>query len=169
MSVIVPERTPLGPSELNKRWYLDVNTAAPGATEATWTPVNGIMEFTNGFEGNEEDDSDFDSDGWESTTVTRGKWTVEFKCRRASTAADSAIYDAGQEFLRSKQDAFGVDNRAEVRFYEMGNARAEAYQGFTSVNWSLDGGDNKGLDRASVTLNGQGKRNKIAHPAPTTP
>ena len=162
-----PVRTPLGPSELNKRWYLDVNTAVAPAP-AVWTPVNGITEFKNSFEGNDEDDSDFDSAGWAATTVTGAKWGVEVKVRRAGTSADKKVYDPGQEFLRQKQALFGVANRAEIRFYEMGNARVEAYTGFVAVAWALDGGDSKGLDRASLTLSGQGKRTSIAHPEPLT-
>lgn len=159
-------RVPLGPSVLNKRWYLDVDTGTTPGTPV-WTPVNGLTEFKYNVETESQDDSDFDSDGWGGETNTAAAWSIEAKVRRAPTKLTPTAYDAGQEFLRLKNDVLGPDGTAMVRWYEVNGAtgpKVEAYEGTVSVAWSLDGGDNKGLDRASLTLKGQGKPTKIIHP-----
>lgn len=159
-------RTPLGPSVLNKRWYLDVDTSTSG-TDPDWTPVNGLTEFQYNVETESQDDSDFDSDGWGGETNTAAAWSISAKCRRAPQKGTPTAYDEGQEFLRLKNDILGPDAIARIRWYEVNGAsgpQVEAYEGLVSVGWTLDGGDNKGLDRGSLTLKGQGKPSKIAHP-----
>lgn len=159
-----PARTPLGASTTNRKWYLDINTG----TEAlpTWVGVHGISEFQPNLEPTLQDDSDFDSGGDKSQTVTARAWSCALKLARKVTAASAAAYDPGQEVLRLASEEIGVDNSVLVRFYEMepGGPRVEAYSGRAAVSWTPDGGGMDALSMVSVTLSGQGKRTAIAHP-----
>jgi hypothetical protein len=160
-----PARVPLGASTTNRKWYLDINTGTTALP--TWTGVHGISEFTPNLEPTLQDDSDFDSGGDKSSTVTARAWSVAMTLMRKTTAASATAYDPGQEALRLASEEIGVENRVEVRFYEMepGGPRVEAYQGFAAVSWTPGGGGMDALSTVAVTLTGQGKRTAIAHPA----
>lgn len=165
----VPTRTPLGTTQLNRDWYLDVNIGTVGSPN--WVGVFGIQEFQPNLEPGMQDSSDFDSGGYGSDDVTELKFSLDFKVRRAPQGANALAYDPGQEVLRAAAEALGTGNRAHVRWYEMGlnGPRVEAYDGFANVQWKPDGGAGSGLRTVGVTLGGQGKRNLITHPDTGTP
>lgn len=162
----VPTRTPLGASTTQLMWYLDVDTA--GSVDApVWIPVHGMMEFKPALEPTLQDDSDYDSGGFQSSTKTAEKWSVETKLARKVTEADGTVYDAGQEFLRSKAfGKLGPANSVRIRYYEMteDGPRVEAYEGKAAVSWSPEGGKMEDLNLVSVTLTGQGRLSQIEHP-----
>lgn len=161
----VTARTPLGASTVNRHWYLDVNTGTTAAP--VWTGVHGITEFKNALSPTLQDDSDFDSGGDKSKTVTAREWMVEGKLARKVTLATATAYDPGQEALRLASEEIGQANSVQVRYYEMttGGPRTEAYSGRAAVTWSPDGGAMDALNTVSFTLDGQGRRTLIAHPA----
>ncbi|VXB81942.1 phage tail tube protein [Aeromicrobium sp. 9AM] len=160
----VTTKEPLGADTLNRKWYLDVNA---GTTEAPdWVGIFGMTEFKPSKDPTSQDSSDFDSEGWKSSTVTALGWGAEGKLKRSVRRADATAYDPGQEILRAASDGMGTDNSVEIRYYEVtpGGPQVEAYQGFVSVEWTPDGGGMDALDMVSFKLNGQGKRNVITHP-----
>jgi len=157
-------KVPLGASTLISKWYLDVNTGTH--LSPVWTGVFGITDFKQAIDSVKKDDTDLDSNGWSSQTVTKLAWSLELKVSRKVQADDSAHYDEGQEALRDVADELGQANRVEVRWYEMpeDGPRVEAYSGYAAVEWKPDGGTNEDLDTVSVTLTGQGARTSITHP-----
>lgn len=162
----VPTRTPLGASTTMRQWYLDVDTAG-STVSPTWVGVFGIMELKPGLEPTKQDDSDYDSGGFQSKTKTAEAWSVELKIGRKVQVADGTQYDPGQEFLRTKSfGQMGPANSVHIRYYEMqdNGPRVEAYEGWASVGWSPDGGKMEDLNLVSVTLDGQGKLSQITHP-----
>jgi hypothetical protein len=163
----VPSRAvPLGASTVNRKWYVDVDTAFSSASP-TWVGVFGIVNFQQKLNPTLQDDSDFDSGGFMSKTKTAEEWGVSLKIARKVTQADATVYDPGQEYLRARAiGQMGPSNAAHIRFYEMtpSGPRAEAYDGFAAVTWSPDGGKMSDLDIISVTLDGQGRLNAITHP-----
>lgn len=164
MTSTVPEREPLGASTLNRKWYLDINVGTIAAP--SWIGVFGVGEFKPNVEATMQDDSDFDSEGYKSSTATALAWSLEFKVSRKVRAASATAYDPGQEALRLASDELGDGNRVHVRWYEMtpGGPRAEAYEGFAAVSWTPDGGGMDALATVSVVLTGQGKRTPVTHP-----
>lgn len=163
----VPSRAvPLGASTVNRKWYLDVDTAFSSASP-TWVGVFGITDFQQALNPTLQDDSDFDSGGYMSKTKTAEEWSLKMKVARKVTQADATVYDPGQEYLRSRAiGQMGPNNAVHIRFYEMtpSGPRAEAYDGFGAVTWSPDGGKMSDLDIISVTIDGQGRLNAITHP-----
>ena len=157
-------KVPLGAATLNRKWYLDVNTGTYGAP--TWIGVFGVGDFKAGKDPSIEDDSDFDSLGWKSSTVTALGWALETKITRKVTAALATAYDPGQEVLRAASDLMGTGNNVDVRWYEMtaGGPKVEAYRGYATVSWVPDGGSMEALDTVTVTLTGKGARTAITHP-----
>ena len=157
-------KTPLGAATLNRKWFLDVNS---GTHEApVWVGVFGITDLKAGKDPTLQDDSDFDSAGWKSSTVSALGWNLEVKLERKVKALVATAYDAGQELLRAASDGTGTSNNVEIRWYEMtsGGPKVEAYQGYASVSWVPDCGAMDALDTVSVTLNGVGARTAITHP-----
>lgn len=164
----VPARAPLGASTTNRKWWFDVEDPdAPGIAVG----VFGIGEFKfKPSEATQQDDSDFDGEGFKSSTVTALTWGGEGKLHRKTQSADSTAYDPGQEILRRAARGMGTRNRVKVRVYEMEPAgpRVEAYEGYCLVTWSPDGGNMEALDTVSFALVGQGKCAEIAHPEGVT-
>ena len=157
-------KVPLGASTTVRKWYLDVNTGTVDAP--VWTGVFGITNFQPALTPGLQDDSDFDSQGYGSQTATKLDWSLTATVSRKSQADAPTAYDPGQEALRLIANNLGVDNRIQVRWYEMepGGPRVEAYSGFGVVTWSPQGGAMDALDTVQVVINGQGQRTAIAHP-----
>lgn len=132
------------------------------AKKAIWTRVRGIGELTGGVESNLEDDSDYDSAGWGSSTKTGMTWMLEMTVMR-KVGFTTKAYDPGQEKLRLAADQFGVDGSVSVRWYDR-NGGPEAYSGVGTVAYSPGGGAYTALDIASITITGQGERKKITNP-----
>ncbi|TDD88353.1 phage tail tube protein [Actinomadura rubrisoli] len=148
-------------STLARKWRLDVNTGTVGVP--VWTQVRAMGELKPQVEPNMEDDSDYDSDGWESETKTALKWTLEAKLLR-KVGVTSGNYDPGQEKIRLASDQFGSAGTVQVRWYDR-DGGPEAYIGFASVSWEPEGGETKDLDTVTAKLSGQGQRTTIANPA----
>lgn len=129
-----------------------------------WTAVRGLREFKPSLAAALQEDSDFDSGGYKSSTKTAVGWSLETKVARKVTADAVPAYDPGQEKLRLAADQNGPANTVHVRWYKVGAVRTEAYEGYAAAEWAPDGGGMDALDTASVKLTGQGKRQPIAHP-----
>lgn len=161
----VPTRTPLGATTTNRMWYVDVDTST--SSSPTWTPVQGVMELQTAREPHLEEDSDFDSAGFQSQTKTAEQWSLVTKLARKVTADSATAYDPGQEALRQHAlGKMGPANSVHVRWYEMepDGPREEAYEGNAAVGWSPDGGAMTALSTVTCTLTGQGEAEEIAHP-----
>ncbi|HET6915574.1 MAG TPA: IPT/TIG domain-containing protein [Acidimicrobiales bacterium] len=160
-------RTPLGASTLVRKWYLDVNTGTTASP--VWTGVFGVLNFTPSLNPTLQDDSDFDSQGYKSSTVTALDWGCSLTVSRKTQVNAPTVYDPGQEKLRTTSLLQGVQNSVQIRFYEMapGGPRVEAYMGNAAVSWSPSGGAMDALDEVAVTLTGQGQRQSITHPDST--
>ncbi len=158
------EKTPLGASTLNRKWYLDINTGT--ALVPVWTGVFGISDFNAALDNTLQPDSDYDSEGYGSSTKTASQWSLTGTVMRKVTAADATEYDPGQEAIRLAADENGVANSAHVRWYEMeeDGPRVEAYEGHGATSWSPNGGPTDALSSAAFTITGQGKRTAITHP-----
>ena len=146
-----PARVPLGAS----------TTGTP-----SWVGVHGIGDFKPKRDSKLQEDADFDSGGFGSSTKTAEAWSVEIKVARKVTTASATVYDPGQEILRLKSAKMGPANSVKIRFYEMeeGGPRVEAYEGLAAVSWSPEGGGQDALDTVTVTLTGQGRLTDITHP-----
>lgn len=129
-----------------------------------WTAVRGLREFKPSLAAALQEDSDFDSGGYKSSTKTAVGWSLETKVARKVTADAVPAYDPGQEKLRLAADQNGPANTVHVRWYKVGAVRTEAYEGYAAAEWAPDGGGMDALDTASVKLTGQGNRQPIAHP-----
>lgn len=157
-------KVPLGSSTLNRKWYVDVNTNTHASP--TWVGVFGVLDFKPGLDPTVQDDSDFDSGGYKSGSVTALGWTLEMKLARKVREGAPTAYDVGQEVLRVASNYMGQNNKVELRWYEMPESgpRVEAWQGYATVSWSEDGGSMEANDTVTCTLTGKGARTAITHP-----
>ena len=157
---------PLGAATLNKKWNVEVNI---GTTEApNWVRLRALQEFKDLLTPTTEDTSDFDAEGWKSSTVTALEWGIEGKVFRKVRGDSSAAYDQAQEKLRLAAAQVGLGNTVEVRFFEYSSESGpttEAYQGVAGVTWEPEGGDMTKTSIVAVKLMGQGPRTDITNPA----
>jgi len=128
-----------------------------------WVPVRGITELTPSSDPTMEDDSDYDSNGWGSSTKTMQTWSITATLAR-KVGVSSGNYDPGQEYIRMRDGQFGAASVVQVRWYDR-DGGPEAYSGWASVQWAETGGAPSALSTASLTLSGQGERTAILNPA----
>lgn len=147
-------------STLARDWRLDVNTGTVAVP--VWTQVRGVSAFTPTITPTTQDDSDYDSGGWGSTTKTMLAWSISATLLRKVSVVDGAR-DPGQEALREASDQFSDAGIVHVRWYER-EVGGEAYSGSAQVNWEPQGGDTTALKSVNVTLLGQGARTVITNP-----
>lgn len=147
-------------STLARKWLLEVNASTTATPD--WVQVRGISDFSTSVDSNTEDDSDYDSDGWASTTKTQMSWSLDVTVMR-KIGFTSKAYDEGQEILRAAADNFGVDGSVQVRWYDR-EGGPEAYTGTGSVSYAPQGGKTTDLDSAKITIDGQGARKAVANP-----
>jgi hypothetical protein len=162
----VPTRVPLGTSTLNRKWLVDVNTGTIGSP--VWVGVFGVTDNKPSWDQTTQDDSDFDSAGQKSQTITAVGWGLQMKLARKTQVLAPTQYDPGQEFLRTKAVQLGSNNIVNCRFYEYdiaGGPQVEAYQGNVTVSWEEDGGGMDALSSITCNLTGVGARTAITHPA----
>lgn len=159
----------LGASTTNRKWRVEVNTGTTASP--VWVLVMGRTDFQFVRTPTLQDDSDMDSGGFKSQTVTAQEWGANFKVSRKVLSTDGTSYDPGQEFLRLAASQLGSANSVGVRISEMepSGPRVEAYSGVGAVTWSPDGGGMDALDMVSVTMSGQGQLSSITHPFPGSP
>jgi hypothetical protein len=145
---------------------VDIDTGTTGTP--TWTPIYGVVNFQPTHNTTLQDDSDYDSGGFKSSTATAIEWGATLTVSRKVVESAPTTYDPGQEALRAASNNLGVANAVHVRFYEMtvGGPRVESYAGYAAVSWSPSGGAMDAIDQVQVTLTGQGPRLTPTHPYP---
>ena len=148
-------------STLARKFRVEVNTGT--VASPTWTQVRAIADLKPDIETNLEDDSDYDSEGWQSQTKTQLGWSLELKVGR-KIGFSSGVYDPGQEYLRAASTSFGQGGTVQLRWFDR-TGGPEAYSGFGTVAWKPEGGDTKTLDMVTITITGSGKRTDITNPA----
>jgi hypothetical protein len=148
-------------SLLAARMTVEIDST-PTAGSPTWIPVRGVAELDPKLDQSEEDDTDYDTDGWGSSVVTLLTWSLTLKLIRKAQGTTDA-YDPGQEVIRTAHDQLGGAALVHVRWYDKAGL-PEAYEGWASVKWSSAGGDSSKLDIANVILGGNGAREAITNP-----
>lgn len=161
LTYAVPSDTAPLTSTLARKFAIDVDLAPVGQA-AVWRKVRAVTELTPKVDSTLQDDSDYDSDGWASQTVTMLAWSLEATVARKVDLA-SNLYDPGQEKLRQAATSFGAAGTVHVRWYDRSGG-PEAYEGYAVVTWEPQGGGADALDTAKVTLTGQGRRVVIVNP-----
>lgn len=167
----LPTLEPLTATTLARKWKIDVDVSPlqdgsmyrrlMGQTETTFNPGTAGMQS----------DTDYDSEGFTSSTATTQEWGGTATVRRAPKRATPTAYDAAQEFLRIAARKTGAENTVRIRAYEYSGATGpmtESYEGYVAVGWANGGGGPDALANATVTLTGQGALVPITHPAVAT-
>lgn len=133
---------------LQRRFKLDVNTGTIAVP--VWSQVVGLIELNPTVEPTDQDDFDYDSNGWKGSTRTMRMWDLEFKI---SYKQDSVTFVANptHTYLRNASNALGAASVVHVRWYDR-NGAAEAYEGFGLVKWTPDGGDAEQLNQVSIAV-----------------
>lgn len=131
-----------------------------------WSRLRAVKNLVPTVTPTDQDDSDYDSGGYKSSSRTALAWSITATiARKQDLTTTPPSYDVAQEALRAVHDQMGVLNRVAVRWYRMDpNVRSEAYSGFASVGWVEVGGAEDANRDVNLTLSGQGKRSAITHP-----
>lgn len=144
-------------------WALEVapwNNGVAPTTDAGWTRVRGLQEFTPpAIEKNLEDDSDFDSGAWGSQTATGISWTAEGTVKRPRGTA----VDPGQLILEDAGLAILEDGYVHLRMFDKQGGTAK--QGVADVTFVENGGPKTDLKTAAVTFTGRGELVDITNPS----
>lgn len=134
---------------LQRKWVWQVNMGT--ASVPVWTTVPGLQEFTPNVTPTDQEDNDYESDGWGGSTRTMRVWGLE---ANISHRQDNATFveNAVQKKLRLASMAIDTDDGViHQRFYDR-NGSDEAYEGYGLITWAADGGGVADLERVSITV-----------------
>ena len=145
------------------RWAVQVNTGTPETPEWTWW--RGISRFQPTQNPTLQDDTDIDSDGFksQSVTATSDDLTIEGLIK-GTRAASALVVDPGAAFVRAKRFEVGPDNEVQLRYWRTDELDDQATVNSYAVSWQDQGGTNEELQRFSATLTGRGKPVRTARP-----
>lgn len=134
---------------LQRKWRWQINTGT--ASVPNWETVLGLQEFTPSTEPTDQEDNDYESNGWGGSTRTMLVWGLEANISHRKDTV-THVENAVHAFLRLASTA--IDTTAGVvhmRWFDK-NGSVEAYEGYGLITWAPDGGGMADLERVSITV-----------------
>ena len=134
---------------LQRKWRWQINTGT--VSVPNWETVLGLQEFTPSTEPTDQEDNDYESDGWGGSTRTMLVWGLEANIshRKDST---THVENSVHAFLRLASTAIDTTSGVvHMRWFDK-NGSVEAYEGYGLITWAPDGGGMADLERVSITV-----------------
>ncbi|WP_426727154.1 phage tail tube protein [Corynebacterium auriscanis] len=142
-------------STLARDWALQVNTGTKDS--AKWVFVRGLSQFAPEVKPKMQDDSDIDSEGYNSQIATALEMAFKGEGKRKGTDTEGTFkQDPGQAFIREAGRKMGLKNVIQARAWRTDGVQ-EGYEAHFSVEWEEKAGKNDDLDEFSFTMMSRGK------------
>lgn len=146
-------------------WGVQINIGTPSSP--IWTFLRGLSKFEPKQDPKMADDTDIDSDGWESELVAAQKLNIDVEgLVKGEKSTSLVIPDPGVSHLRKLGKEKGYENIAHLRYWRLDDIN-EAYEHYFALKYSDAGGGNADLQKFSATLSGRGKPTEISKPQAT--
>lgn len=129
----------------------------------TWKQILGVKDFNPTIDGQFQDTTTYDTNGWESSTPTLRSWKLAITVLRISTAG---VEDSTHAALRAAGFAFGDAANVLVRWYRTDGV-VEGYQGLASVKVTPSTTGVGDIAALSIELTGQGAPSSYTYVPPT--
>lgn len=134
---------------LQRKWRWQVNLGT--ALVPDWANVVGLQEFTPSVTPTDQEDNDYENDGWGGSTRTMRVWGIE---GNISYRKDTVTHvpNAAHEHLRLAASAVDPEDAVvHTRWFDkLGGT--EAHEGYGLITWAPDGGGTADLERVSITV-----------------
>lgn len=134
---------------LQRKWRWQINMGS--ASVPDWQTVVGLQEFTPTIEPTDQEDNDYENDGWGGSTRTMLVWGLEANLSHRkdnATHVENAVHAA----LRLASMSIDTDDGViHMRWFDK-NGSVEAYEGYGLITWAPDGGGVADLERVTVTV-----------------
>jgi hypothetical protein len=134
---------------LQRKWRWQINMGTVGVPD--WQTVMGLQEFTPNIEPTDQEDNDYESDGWGGSTRTMLVWGLE---ANISHRKDNATHVENEVHAKLRLAAKEIDTTTgvvQMRWFDK-NGSVEAYEGYGLITWAPDGGGMADLERVSITV-----------------
>jgi hypothetical protein len=134
---------------LQRKWRWQINMGTASAPD--WQTVVGLQEFTPSITPTDQEDNDYESDGWGGSTRTMQVWGIE---ANVSHRKDSTTHVENTVHQKLRLAAMAIDTDTGVvhmRWFDK-NGSVEAYEGYGLITWAPDGGGMADLERVSITV-----------------
>lgn len=129
------------------RWQINMGTVSV----PDWQTVVGLQEFAPPIEPTDQEDNDYENDGWGGSTRTMLVWGIEANIshRKDNT---THVENPVHQKLRLASKTIDTDQGVvHMRWFDkLGSA--EAYEGYGLITWEPDGGGTADLERVSITV-----------------
>jgi hypothetical protein len=134
---------------LQRKWRWQINMGTLAVPD--FQTVLGLQEFTSSTEPTDQEDNDYESDGWGGSTRTMLVWGLE---ANISHRKDSTTHVENPVHKKLRLASMAIDSEDGVVhqrwFDKLGSD--EAYEGFGLITWAPDGGGMADLERVSITV-----------------
>ena len=136
-------------NSLARKWRVQVT--ADTTLSSGWTEVHGLTDVAPVVTPNNEDASDYDTNGWSAVEPTMQSWVLTASLNRIY--GTGLVYDAGQELIRTAIGQFAAAARIGVRWFDRFGG-PEANSGVAIPTWKASSTAVKNLEVVQVTLTG---------------
>lgn len=136
-------------TEKQHKWKWQVNMGTVAVPD--WQDVKGLQEFAAPITPTDQEDNDYDADGWLGDTRTARKWAINGKISYRKNTVTS-VANAVHEYLRiaaSKVDP--EEGVIHTRWFDKFGG-PQAHEGYGLVTWTPDGGSTVDLERVSLVV-----------------
>lgn len=134
---------------LQRKWRWQINTGT--AAVPNWETVLGLQEFTPSTEPTDQEDNDYESNGWGGSTRTMLVWGLEANISHRKDSV-THVENTVHAFLRLASTAIDTTTGVvHMRWFDK-NGSVEAYEGYGLITWAPDGGGMADLERVSITV-----------------
>lgn len=136
-------------TEKQHKWRWEINMGTLAVPD--WQRVVGLQEFAAPITPTDQEDNDYDNDGWLGDTRTARKWAINAKISYRKDTATS-VANAVHEQLRiaaSKIDP--EEGVVHMRWFDKFGG-VQAHEGYGLVTWTPDGGGTVDLERITLVV-----------------
>lgn len=134
---------------LQRKWRWQINTGT--VSVPVWSTVVGLQNFTPTIAPTDQEDNDYENNGWGGSTRTMNVWGV---AANLSHRKDTATHVENTVHAALRLASMAIDPEDGVvhqRWFDK-NGSVEAYEGYGLITWTPDGGATADLERVSVTV-----------------
>lgn len=154
---------------LQRKWRWQINTGTPSVPN--WETVVGLQNFTPTITPTDQEDNDYENDGWGGSTRTMNVWGVAANLSHRKDTATHAENTVHAALRLASMEIDPEEGVVHMRWFDkLGSV--EAYEGYGLITWAPDGGATADLERVSVTVTPSATSpalTTIANPVNATP
>lgn len=136
-------------TEKQHKWRLQINMGSLAVPD--WQNVIGLQEFADPITPTDQEDNDYDNEGWLGDTRTALKWAINAKISYRKNTATSIANPVHEKLRLASKQIDPEEGVIHLRWFDK-TGGPQAFEGYGLVTWTPDGGTTVDLERISLVI-----------------